>query len=173
MERVTIDNNKTFQCTGKLVSCLNLGSYNYLGFADDWKATCRDNVLDSLDYWPISMCSSRSDLGTTTLHLDLEKTVANFIGKEEAMVFSMGYGTNTSTISIIAGPGSLIVSDSLNHTSIVNGARASTAPIRVFRNNDADHLEEVLREAVVCGQPKSFRPWKRIWVIVEGEWIVF
>ena len=168
MERETFDNNKTLQCTGKVINCLKLGSYNYLGFADDWKATCRDNVMDSLDHWPISMCSSRNDLGTTALHLELEETVANFIGKEQAMVFSMGYGTNTSTISIIAGPGSLIVSDSLNHTSIVNGARASTAPIRVFRNNDADHLEEVLKEAIVCGQPKTFRPWKRIWVIVEG-----
>ena len=169
MERVTHDNNKTFECTGKTTNCLNLGSYNYLGFADDWKQTCKEDVLESLNHWPISMGSSRLDLGNTTIHEKLEETVASFIGKEAAMVFSMGYGTNTSTISILCGAGSLIVSDALNHTSIVNGARASVAPIRVFRNNDAQHLDEILREAVVNGQPKHYRPWKKIWVIVEGE----
>jgi serine palmitoyltransferase len=80
----------------------------------------------------------------------------------------MGYGTNTSTISALVGPGCLLVSDSLNHTSIVNGARVSPALIRVFRNNDANHLEEVLREAIVNGQPRHHRAWKKIVVMVEG-----
>lgn len=168
MERESKNNNYSFELTGKLLPCLNLGSYNYLGFADDWKATCRDDVVDALKEWPLSMSSSRMDLGTTSVHIELEETVAKFIGKEKAMVFSMGYGTNTSTISILAGKGSLIISDSLNHTSIVNGARASPALIRVFRNNNAAHLEEVLREAIVNGQPKHHRPWKKIWVVVEG-----
>jgi serine palmitoyltransferase len=108
------------------------------------------------------------DLGTCALHQDLERTVAKFVGKEDAIVFSMGYGTNTSSIAMLAGPGSLIISDSLNHTSIVNGARASPAQIRVFRNNDIQHLEEVLCEAILNGQPKHHRPWKKIWVMVEG-----
>ena len=171
MERVSNDNNYSFQTTGNLISCLNLGSYNYLGFADDWKQTCRDEVVKSLDIWPISMCSSRMDFGTTALHHELEVMVARFVGKEKAMVFSMGYGTNTATIATLASTGSLIISDSMNHTSIVNGARASPAQIRVFRNNEAGHLEQVLREAIANGQPKHHRPWKKIWVMVEGTLI--
>jgi serine palmitoyltransferase len=168
MERVTTDNNCSFHVTGKTMRCLNLASYNYLGFADDWKVTCRADVMKSVDEWPISLCSSRMDFGTISIHRELEETVAKFVGKEAAMIFSMGYNTNTSTIATIAGPGSLIVSDSLNHLSIVNGARASPAQIRVFRNNDIAHLEEVLREAIVNGQPKHHRPWRQIWVMVEG-----
>jgi serine palmitoyltransferase len=168
MERSSPDNNFSLVLTGKTINCLNLGSYNYLGFADDWQTTCQPEVVKSLDKWPISLCSSRADFGSTKVHEQLEEAIAKFVGKEQAMVFSMGYGTNSSVISILAGPGSLIISDSLNHTSIVNGSRGSSAMIRVFKNNNVAHLEEVLREAIVYGQPKHHRPWKKIWVLVEG-----
>ena len=59
------------------------------------------------------------------VHKKLEETVARFLGKEAAFVFNMGYGTNSTGIPALLGRGSLIVSDALNHTSIVNGARAS------------------------------------------------
>jgi serine palmitoyltransferase len=62
----------------------------------------------------------------------------------------------------------LIISDQLNHTSIVNGARASGAAIRTFTHNDTSHLDEILREAIVMGQPRTRRPWRKIMVIVEG-----
>jgi serine palmitoyltransferase len=81
----------------------------------------------------------------------------------------MGYNKNTSTLaSLMTDNGTLIISDSLNHTSIVNGSRASKAQIRVFRNNDTEHLEEVLSDAIVQGQPRHHRPWKKILVVVEG-----
>jgi serine palmitoyltransferase len=83
-------------------------------------------------------------------------------------VYTMGYGTNTSTIPALTGPETLIVSDSLNHLSIVNGARASPAFIRVFRHNEPAHLEQILREAISNGQPRHHRPWKKIVVMVEG-----
>lgn len=150
------------------MQCLNLGSYNYLGFADDWKITCRKPVVESVEKWPLSMCSSRMDHGTIKLHDELEKLVANFLGKEAAIVYAMGYDTNASTIPAVMGPESLIISDSLNHTSIVNGSRASYSPIRVFRHNDMAHLEQVLREAIINGQPRHHRPWKKIMVMVEG-----
>ncbi len=109
------------------------------------------------------------DFGTHALHLQLEEAVARFVGKEAAVVLAMGYDTNASTIPALMGPGSLIISDSLNHTSIVNGARASTqASIRVFRHNDPVSLEQVLREAISYGQPRFRRPWKKILVMVEG-----
>lgn len=168
VERVTYDDNRTLVPTEHYRQCLNLGSYNYLGFADDWKISCRKAVMESLEKWPLSMCSSRSDVGSISLHEELEKTVAEFLGKEAAIVYAMGYDTNASTIPAIMGPESLIISDSLNHTSIVNGARASASQIRVFRHNDIAHLEQVLREAIVNGQPRHHRPWKKIMVMVEG-----
>jgi len=148
--------------------CLNLGSYNYLGFADDWNATCGKDVIASLDEFPVSTGSSRFELGSTVLHAKLEKLVANFIGKEDAVCFNMGFNTNTTTIPALVGSQDLLISDELNHTSIVNGARASGAAIRTFRHNNSNHLEGIIREAIIMGRPKSRRPWGKILVIVEG-----
>lgn len=168
MNRGSDDSNCTLHLTGETTKCINLGSYNYLGFADDWKETCRDYVMEQLDKWPVSTCTSRSDLGSTALHEELEELVARYMGKEAAVVFSMGYGVNATTIPALMGPETLIISDSLNHTSIVNGSRASRGMIRVFQHNTPSHLEQVLREAVTQGQPRHHRPWKKILVMVEG-----
>mmetsp|Transcript_18847 Transcript_18847/g.56021 ORF Transcript_18847/g.56021 Transcript_18847/m.56021 type:complete len:504 (+) Transcript_18847:249-1760(+) len=154
--------------TGATQRCLNLGSYNYLGFADDWLRTCGPPVLGAAGAWPVSTGSSRSALGTTALHRRLEARVARFVGKEDAVVFNMGYGTNSTTVPALVGRGDLIVSDELNHASIVNGCRASGAMIRSFAHNDAAALEAVLREAVAYGAPRTRRPWRKILVMVEG-----
>mmetsp|Transcript_33550 Transcript_33550/g.71534 ORF Transcript_33550/g.71534 Transcript_33550/m.71534 type:complete len:687 (-) Transcript_33550:29-2089(-) len=195
LERVSWDGNKTMSVLGKLSNldsdkcvksyqsgehfdetsdkrvvrkCLNLGSYNYLGFADDWDVTCRSGVLSSLSSLPPSLGSSRSEVGTTSLHRHVEKIVADFVGKEDAVVLNMGFNTNATIIPTLTSRGDLIVSDELNHTSIVNGARASGASIKTFRHNDASDLELTLREAIVYGQPRTRRPWNRILVVVEG-----
>ena len=154
--------------TDEAPECLNLGSYNYLGFADDWYETCRGAVMESVDRYSVSSCSPAADAGTTALQADLEETVARFVGKEAAVVYSMGYGTNGASIPALMGPGNLIVSDALNHASIVNGARHSGATVRVFRHNDEFDLERILREAIVGGQPLTRRPWRKILVILEG-----
>lgn len=168
MERTTTDNNYSLQTTGKSTRCLNLGSYNYLGFADDWQATCKNEVMEALWKYPVSMCASRHEFGTLEIHSKVEETIANFLGKESAVVYTMGYNTNTTTIPVICTPGTLLVSDTLNHTSIVNGSRASPALIRVFKHNDPTSLENVLREAIINGQPRFNRPWSKIIVLVEG-----
>ena len=168
MERVSENRNYSFEFTGKVIDCFNTGSYNYLGFAEDWQTTCKKPVFEALEKWPLSMCSPRQDVGNTVLHEKLESIVAEFVGKEAACLYAMGYDTNASTIPALMGPESLIISDSLNHTSLVNGARGSPASIRVFRHNDIDSLEQILREAIVRGQPKHHRPWKKILVMVEG-----
>mmetsp|Transcript_3800 Transcript_3800/g.5654 ORF Transcript_3800/g.5654 Transcript_3800/m.5654 type:complete len:624 (+) Transcript_3800:130-2001(+) len=148
--------------------CLNLGSYNYLGFADDWNATCQNPVLDALHRLPVSCSSSRHEAGTTILHKHLESLVAEFLGKEDAIVYNMGFNTNATTIPALLSKGDLLLSDESNHTSIVNGARASGAFVKTFRHNDACHLEAILKEAIVMGQPRTRRPWNKILVIVEG-----
>lgn len=167
VERYSNDNNKTLKRTTKISRCLNLGSYNYLGFAasDEY---CTPRAIESLKKFSPSTCSSRVDGGTTTLHKELEECVANFVGKPDAMVTGMGYVTNSAILPILVGKGGLIISDSLNHNSIVNGARGSGATVRVFQHNTPLHLEKVLREQISEGQPRTHRPWKKIIVIVEG-----
>jgi len=148
--------------------CINLGSYNYLGFGDDWQNTCKDYVWSVFDDFPINTLSSRVDIGTTKLHRELEDTVAKFVGKEAAICYNMGYGTNATTIPALVGKGCLLISDALNHTSIVNGSRASGANIRAFKHNDEKDLEYVLRESIAGGQPRTRRPWRKILVMIEG-----
>eukprot|EP00804_Cyclotella_cryptica_P023432 CCRYP_020853-RC/>CCRYP_020853-RC protein AED:0.17 eAED:0.17 QI:0/0/0/1/0/0/4/0/599 len=171
LERISFDGRKHYGETtdGKAIrKCLNLGSYNYLGFADDWDITCQSAVLQTLVSLPSSMASSRCEYGTSTLHSQVESIVASFVGKEDAIVLNMGFNTNATIIPTLTSRGDLIVSDELNHTSIVNGARASGAAIRTFRHNDDGDLEGILREAIVIGQPRTRRPWNRILVVVEG-----
>ncbi|KAK6123769.1 hypothetical protein DH2020_042489 [Rehmannia glutinosa] len=167
VERISNDNNKTLKRTTRVNRCLNLGSYNYLGFgaADEY---CTPRVIESLKKFSPSTCSARVDGGTTTLHTELEECVANFVGKPAAVVFGMGYATNSAILPVLTGKGGLIISDSLNHNSIVNGARGSGATIRVFQHNTPSHLEKVLREQIADGQPRTHRPWKKIIVVVEG-----
>ena len=175
MKRVTVDNNKTLLTVrNKVDRCLNLGSYNYLGFADDWNSTCGDQVKESLTEYGIATCSPSLDAGYTALHEELERTVAEFLEKEDAVVFNMGYGTNRCGIPSLVGPGDLVVSDALNHTSIVNGCRASGASVVSFKHNDDADLAKVLGKKFAKGPPASKtggvkrKFWKRVWVIVEG-----
>uniref|UniRef100_A0A0E0BJH9 serine C-palmitoyltransferase n=1 Tax=Oryza glumipatula TaxID=40148 RepID=A0A0E0BJH9_9ORYZ len=180
VERYSNDSNKTLKRTSNTTRCLNLGSYNYLGFAaaDEY---CTPLVIESLKKYSPSTCSVRVDgvcrhhadsfhlaTGTTKLHTELEELVARFVGKPAAILFGMGYVTNSAIIPCLVGKGGLIISDSLNHNSIVNGARGSGATVRVFQHNSPAHLEEVLREQIADGQPRTHRPWKKIIVIVEG-----
>jgi serine palmitoyltransferase len=73
--------------------------------------------------------------GTLDIHIELEKMVARFVRKESAMVFGMGFATNSTNIPILVGNGDLIVSDELNHSSLVLGARLANAKIKVFKHN--------------------------------------
>ncbi|KMZ64165.1 Long chain base biosynthesis protein [Zostera marina] len=167
VERQSNDGNKTLYRTGKSTRCLNLGSYNYLGFAsaDEY---CTPRVINSLKKYSPSTCSVRVDGGTTKLHEELEDLIAKYVGQPAAVCFGMGYVTNSAIIPVLIGKGGLIISDSLNHSSIINGARGSGATVRVFQHNTPSHLEEVLREQISEGQPRTHRPWKKIIVIVEG-----
>uniref|UniRef100_A0A7S3DA04 serine C-palmitoyltransferase n=1 Tax=Palpitomonas bilix TaxID=652834 RepID=A0A7S3DA04_9EUKA len=167
MERESDDYNVTTRLTGNTTRCLNLASYNYLGFADP-KAKWNIDVVDSaLQYGP-AMCSPRAEAGTTKVHQDLETTIAKYVGKPAALVVGMGFATNAFMISALCQKGTLIISDSLNHASIVVGARASESKINVFKHNDAKDLEKVVQKAIVEGQPRTHRPWKKIVIIVEG-----
>ncbi|KNE58725.1 hypothetical protein AMAG_04277 [Allomyces macrogynus ATCC 38327] len=167
LDRYSTDGNKTFTFTGKTKKCLNLSSYNYLGFAQA-EGPCADAVERAVRQYGIAHASPRNEAGTCDLHVQLEALVARFVGAEDAMCISMGFATNSTTLPALVGKGCLILSDELNHASLVFGARLSQATIRVFKHNDPVSLEAQLREAIAQGQPRTHRPWKKILVVVEG-----
>ena len=167
LERTPVSGQKALELTGNKIRALNLGSYNYLGFAAH-DPYCTPRALETLRKEGWSSCSPRAEAGTTQLHLDLEQELATFLRKPAALCFGMGFATNSAVLPVLAGPGCLIVSDALNHASIVSGARGSGAKVAVFAHNDVDSLESVLRTQVARGQPRTRRPWKKVLVVVEG-----
>jgi serine palmitoyltransferase len=139
-----------------------------LGFGQNSGAII-DSVCDTIDRYSFACASPLNEGGNYELTQDLERAIARFVGKQAATVIGMGFATNSTTLPIICGgKGTLIVSDMLNHNSIVTGSRDSGARIVPFRHNDMRHLEEVLRRAIIDGQPRTHRPWKRIFIVIEG-----
>ena len=167
MDHVSHDYNETFNFTGTHTSTLNLSSYNYLGFAQS-SGPCADDVQECISAYGISSASPRLEVGTSDLTVEVEREIAEFVGKEDAMVFSMGFSTNATSFPALVGPGCLIISDELNHASIRVGARLSGAVIRAYKHNDMEDLEKLLRNAISQGQPKTRKAWKKILVVCEG-----
>uniref|UniRef100_A0A6Q2X2V4 Aminotransferase class I/classII large domain-containing protein n=1 Tax=Esox lucius TaxID=8010 RepID=A0A6Q2X2V4_ESOLU len=168
MERVSPDYNWTFRLTGKTIpNVINMGSYNYLGFAEN-NVDFLKTVAERVQQYGLGVCSTRQEMGNLGIHQELEELVAEFLGVESAMVLGMGFATNSTNIPALVGKGCLILSDELNHTSLILGARLSGATIRVFKHNNMQSLERVLRDAVCSGQPHTHRPWKKIMIMVEG-----
>ncbi|XP_062257451.1 serine palmitoyltransferase 3 [Platichthys flesus] len=168
MERVSDDYNWTFRFTGRTIhNAINMGSYNYLGFAENNEDFLK-TVAENMRQYGVGVCSTRKEIGNLSIHEDLEKLVATFLGVESSMTFGMGFATNSMNIPALVGKGCLIMSDELNHTSLILGARLSGATIRVYKHNNMHSLEKMLREAVCSGQPRTHRPWKKILIMVEG-----
>jgi len=155
------------ELTGRKTEALNLGSYNYLGFAEKG-SPCIDDVISSVEKYGVGPSGTRSGAGNFDLHALLDKKIAEFVGKEDAITFGMGYATNSTCIPSLIGKGGLIISDSLNHASIVAGCRCTGAKIKPFKHNDMQDLERLLRQSIAEGQPRTHRPWKKILIIVEG-----
>ncbi|XP_077807326.1 serine palmitoyltransferase 3 isoform X2 [Macaca mulatta] len=168
MERVSDDYNWTFRFTGRVIKdVINMGSYNFLGLAAKYDESMR-TIKDVLEVYGTGVASTRHEMGTLDKHKELEDLVAKFLNVEAAMVFGMGFATNSMNIPALVGKGCLILSDELNHTSLVLGARLSGATIRIFKHNNTQSLEKLLRDAVIYGQPRTRRAWKKILILVEG-----
>jgi serine palmitoyltransferase len=147
---------------------LNLGSYNYLGFGEvaGGVDAC---VVDALDGYGVGTCDAAGNAGTAEVVVELERTVAEYVGKPAALVMGMGFATNAQLLPAIVGRGDLVLSDALNHASIVVGARSSDAAIRLFDHNSVESLRAVLRAAIAEGDGRrGGRPWDRIFILVEG-----
>ncbi|KAF9516140.1 hypothetical protein BS47DRAFT_1341236 [Hydnum rufescens UP504] len=167
LDRVSPDYNATFHLTGKHIRGLNVSSYNYLGFAQT-QGGCADAVETSIGRYGLSSMGGRMEGGTTDLHVQAEALVSRFVGHEDSIIGSMGFATNSTTIPALVGKGSLVISDEYNHASIRYGVRVSGAQVRMFKHNNMEDLENLLREVISQGQPKTHRPWKKILLVVEG-----
>jgi serine palmitoyltransferase len=102
------------------------------------------------------------------IHQELDELVAEFMGTEAAICFPMGFATNSMNIPALGGKGCLIISDELNHASLILGCRLSGSTKRIFKHNDMKDLERKLRDAVALGQPRTRRPFRKILICVEG-----
>ncbi len=124
---------------------LLLCSNNYLGLADHPRV--RGAAAEAAMRWGAGAGASRLISGNMQPHRDLEERLAEFKGRESALLFGSGYLANTGTIAALAGQGEVVFSDELNHASIVDGCRLSRAETFVYRHGDAEHLAWGLREA--------------------------
>jgi len=121
-----------------------LGSNNYLGLTTDPRV--RTAAKDALERYGTSVTGSRFLNGTLELHLELDRRLAKFVGKEAALVFATGYQTNVGTISAIVGKGDYVIIDKDAHACIVDGCMLSRGEMKRFRHSDISSLEKVLSE---------------------------
>jgi glycine C-acetyltransferase len=128
---------------------INLASNNYLGLADHPKLV--EAECDAARRFGAGSGAVRTISGTMSLHMELERRIAAFKNVEACVVFQSGFAANAGTVAAILTPEDHIISDELNHASIIDGCRLSKAKIHVFRHRDAVHAEEKL--AALANQP--------------------
>jgi 8-amino-7-oxononanoate synthase len=126
-----------------------LGSNNYLGLTGDARVIA--GARDALERYGTGLTGSRLLNGTTALHLDLEREIAEWMGTEEAIVFTTGHQANVGTLGTILSPGDTVIADSADHASILDGCLLSRAKLRPFRHGRLDKLEKMLERAVQDG----------------------
>src|SRR4051795_1255521 len=126
-----------------------LGSNNYLGLTADPRV--QQAARDALDKYGTGLTGSRLLNGTLDLHLDLERELAEWMGTEEAIVFTTGHQANVGTLGTLLVPGDTVIADSGDHASILDGCLLSRAKLRPFRHNRLDKLEKALERAGADG----------------------
>src|SRR5450759_4866728 len=131
-------------CTidGKRV--ISLASNNYLGFTTHPKL--REAALEATRKYGVGSGAVRTIAGTMKIHMELEERIARFKNVEACVVFQSGFAANAGTVSAVLGKEDLIISDELNHASIIDGARLSKATIKVFKHKDVQDCERILQE---------------------------
>ena len=123
---------------------INLASNNYLGLCNHPKL--REAAIAATQKYGVGSGAVRTIAGTMRIHMELEEKIAAFKNVEACVVFQSGFAANAGTVSSILGKDDFILSDELNHASIIDGARLSRAKIKVFRHKDVAHAEELLLE---------------------------
>ncbi len=125
--------------------CLLLSSNNYLGLTEHPEV--KEAAKREIDRWGSGAGGARLTTGGYALQETFEKEIATFKKTAAALLFSSGYAANLGIIQALTGNEDLIISDRLNHASIVDGARLSKAKVKVYKHGDTVHLEEILKES--------------------------
>jgi len=145
---------------------ISLSSNDYLGLTHHPRL--RDAALNAVRDFGVGSGAVRTIAGTLSLHEQLEAELAAFKGTEACLTFQSGFTANTGVIPTITGETDLIVSDALNHASIIDGMRLSKAPRILYPHADVAALREVLRAAVNSGRPDGAGPYRLILVVTDG-----
>ncbi len=130
---VTLENGK---------KVLMMGSNSYMGLTDDPRVI--EAAVEAVKKYGTGCAGSRFLNGTLVIHKELEEELADFVGKEAALLYSTGFMVNQGVISTLVGKGEYVITDKLDHASIIDGARLSMGKMVRFRHNDMNHLEQVL-----------------------------
>src|SRR5690625_1765274 len=139
---------------------INLSSNNYLGLATDERL--KKVAKEAVDSHGVGAGAVRTINGTLDLHIKLEKRIAEFKGTEAAISFQSGFNCNMAAISAVMDRDDAILSDALNHASIIDGCRLSRAKIIPFEHSNMDDLRQKAKDAVASGQ------YKKIMDITDG-----
>jgi glycine C-acetyltransferase len=145
---------------------ISLSSNDYLGLTHHPRL--RQAALQAVKDFGAGSGAVRTIAGTMALHEDLERDLAAFKGTEATLTFQSGFTANTGVIPTITGEGDLIVSDELNHASIIDGMRLSKAPRKIFKHANVESLKEVLEDAVEKGREGTGLPYRLILVVTDG-----
>jgi len=119
-----------------------VGSNNYLGLLDDPKVM--QAAKDAVDKYGVATCGSRFLNGTLDIHVELEERLAKYLKKEEALAFSTGFQTNQGVICTLVGKDEVVITDRMDHASIIDACRLSYGKVLWFKHNDIEDLEKVL-----------------------------
>jgi glycine C-acetyltransferase len=144
-----LEDEQAPECTFDGKKVINLASNNYLGLTTHPKL--REAALEATRRYGVGSGAVRTIAGTMKIHMELEEKIARFKNVEACVVFQSGFAANAGTVSAVLGKEDFIISDALNHASIIDGARLSRAKILVFRHKDVAHAEEQL--ASIKNQP--------------------
>ena len=144
-----LDDEQAPVCTFDGKKVINLASNNYLGLTTHPKL--REAALEATRQYGVGSGAVRTIAGTMKIHMELEEKIARFKNVEACVVFQSGFAANAGTVSAVLGKEDFIISDQLNHASIIDGARLSRAKILVFNHKDLAHAEQQL--ASVKDQP--------------------
>ena len=145
---------------------ISLSSNDYLGLTHHPRL--REAALQAVRDFGVGSGAVRTIAGTMSMHEALEAELAAFKGTPAVLTFQSGFTANTGVIPTITGETDLIVSDSLNHASIIDGMRLSKAPRKVYPHADVDALRALLDEARRQGRPESGEPYRLILVVTDG-----
>ena len=128
-------------------SVVNLSSNNYLGLTTHPRL--REAALKAIDEYGVGTGSVRTIAGTMDIHMELERRLADFKNVEKVVVFQSGFTANAGTVSAILTKEDVVISDELNHASIIDGCRLSRATIKVFPHKDVDAARKIIKELPV------------------------